>query len=78
MTLTVLVRPLRDWLNKEQVDPQTGLILPAYGIINPPKGSEKDLKKTSKDMTICYEIKATGQTSGHINKIFFSKMRQED
>jgi len=65
---------LRDWLNKEQPDAKTGQILPAYGIINPPDNSEKDLRKVSRDMTICYELKASGDVAGHVNKVFFSKV----
>jgi len=66
---------IRDWLNKEQVDESTGQILPALGIINPPpKASKKDIKKTSKKLTICYEIKATGEVAGRIHRIFFSKI----
>lgn len=65
---------LRDWLNKEQFDPESGRLLPAYGIINPPSRSEKDLKKTSRDRMICYEVKASGEVAGNINKVFFSKM----
>jgi hypothetical protein len=65
---------LRDWLNKEQPDTQTGQMLPAYGIINPPEQIKKDLRKVNRDMVICYEVKAVGEVAGHINKIFFSKM----
>lgn len=65
---------LRDWLNKEQFDPETNRLLPAYGIINPPDKSKKDLKRTSKNKEICYEIKAVGDVAGNINKVFFSKM----
>jgi hypothetical protein len=65
---------LRDWLNKEQPDAKTGQILPAYGIINPPGNSDKDLKKVSRDMNICYEVKASGDVAGHVNKVFFSKI----
>jgi hypothetical protein len=65
---------LRDWLNKEQPDAKTGQILPAYGIINPPSQSDKDLKRVSRDLTICYEVKASGDVAGHVNKVFFSKM----
>lgn len=65
---------LRDWLNKEQPDAKTGQILPAYGIINPPSNSDKDLKKVSRDMNICYEVKASGDVAGHVNKVFFSKI----
>ena len=65
---------LRDWLNKEQPDSKTGQILPAYGIINPPSQSDKDLKRVSRDLNICYEVKASGDVAGHVNKVFFSKM----
>lgn len=65
---------LRDWLNKEQFDPETNRLLPAYGIINPPEKSKKDLRSVPKARTICYEIKAVGDVAGNINKVFFSKM----
>ena len=65
---------LRDWLNKEQPDAKTGQILPGYGIINPPTNSEKDLRKVSRDLNICYEVKASGDVAGHVNKVFFSKI----
>lgn len=65
---------LRDWLNKEQIDLESGTILPAYGIINPPDKSKKDIKVVSRDLTICYEIKASGEVAGYINKVFFSKV----
>lgn len=66
---------LRDWLNKEQTDYKNGMILPAFGIINPPNAKVKsELRRVSKDREICYEIKASGETGGAINKIFFSKM----
>jgi len=64
---------IRDWLNKPQLDPG-GIVLPAYGIINPPTDSKKDIRKTSKDKTICYEIKSTGEKGSKIHKIFFSKI----
>lgn len=65
---------LRDWLNKEQFDETTNQMLPAYGIINPPEKSKKDIQIVSRDRTICYEVKGSGDVAGHINKIFFSKM----
>lgn len=65
---------LRDWLNKDQIDEESNRLLPALGIINPPEDSKRDVMKTTKDRQICYEIKATGGTSGHIHKIFFSKI----
>jgi hypothetical protein len=61
-------------LNKEQPDAKTGQILPGYGIINPPSNSEKDLRKVSRDLNICYEVKASGDVAGHVNKVFFSKI----
>lgn len=65
---------LRDWLNKEQFDPDSNSILPAYGIINPPEKSRKDVQIVDRSRTICYEIKASGDVAGYINKIFFSKI----
>lgn len=63
---------LRDWINKDQYD--NGILLPAYGIINPPTESKKDIRKTSKDRRICYEVKSAGEKGSKIHKIFFSKM----
>lgn len=65
---------LRDWLNKEQYDTETSSILPAYGIINPPDKSRRDIKPVARSRTICYEVKAVGDVAGNINKVFFSKM----
>lgn len=65
---------LRDWLNKEQFCETENRLLPAYGIINPPPKSKKDLSNVSRSRTICYEVKATGEVAGNINKVFFSKM----
>ena len=64
---------LRDWLNKEQADEQ-GHIYPSYGIINPPKTIEGELRRVTPDKKICYEIKATGELSNEIHRIFFSKV----
>lgn len=65
---------LRDWLNKDQLDDKTNQMYAALGIMNPPDGSKKDIRKTTKDREICYEIKATSGTTGNIHKIFFSKI----
>jgi hypothetical protein len=65
---------LRDWINKEQIDQESNTILPAYGIINPPDKSKKDIQVVDRDRTICYEIKASGEVAGYINKVFFSKV----
>jgi hypothetical protein len=65
---------LRDWINKTTVDKQTGLELPGYGIINPPKSAEKDIIKYPKYRTICYEIKSGGKEGEHIHKVFFSRV----
>ena len=65
---------LRDWINKPTIDKDTGIELPGYGIINPPKGAEKDIIKYPKYRTICYEIKSGGKEGEHIHRIFFSRV----
>jgi hypothetical protein len=65
---------IRDWLNKEQVSSDTGSILPALGIINPPEKSKRDIARVTRDKTICYEIKAVGDQANAIHRVFFSKM----
>ena len=65
---------LRDWINKPTQDRDTGLELPGYGIINPPKSAEKDIIRYPKYRTICYEIKSGGKEGEHIHKIFFSRV----
>lgn len=65
---------LRDWINKPTVDKNTGLELPGYGIINPPKGAEKDIIRYPQYQTICYEIKSGGKEGEHIHRIFFSRI----
>jgi hypothetical protein len=64
---------LRDWLNKDQMDEQ-GRIYPSYGIINAPKTVDSDLRRVTTDKKICYEIKATGDLSNEIHRIFFAKV----
>jgi hypothetical protein len=65
---------LRDWLNKEHRSTETGELLPAYGIINPPSEKvSKELRRTTQDMEICYEIKAGGAVANDINRTFFAK-----
>ena len=65
---------IRDWLNKEQVSSDTGSVLPALGIINPPEKSKRDVRRVPRDQTICYEIKAVGEQANAIHRVFFSKM----
>ena len=65
--ITVRGAALRDWINKPTVDKTTGLELPGYGIINPPKGAEKDIIKYPKYRTICYEIKSGGKVGEQIH-----------
>jgi len=64
---------LRDWINRESED-EKGNILPAFGIINPPKDSAKDTLKVHKDLTICYEVKATGDTNTRMLRLFFGRL----
>lgn len=65
---------LRDWINKPTKDRNTGLVLPGYGIINPPTSAKKDIITYSKDRNICYEIKSGGQEGERIHKVFFSRI----
>ena len=65
---------IRDWLNKETRDENTGDILRGYGIINPPSEIEKELARYEADATICYEIKAGSGNAEHIHWFFFSRM----
>jgi len=65
---------LRDWINKPTKDRDTGLELPGYGIINPPKSAEKDIIRYPKYRTLCYEIKSGGKEGEHIHRIFFSRV----
>lgn len=66
---------LRDWMTKEQYDPVTGNVLPAYGIINPPERAARDMPRDiPRHMHIVFEIKASGSVNSQINRIFFSKM----
>ena len=65
---------LRDWINKPTVDAATGIPLPGYGIINPPKGAEKDIIKYPKYRTLCYEIKSGGKEGERIHRMFFSRV----
>ena len=66
---------LRDWINKSTIDRDTGIELPGYGIINPPKGkAEIDVIKYPRYRTICYEIKSGGKEGEHIHRIFFSRV----
>lgn len=64
---------MRDWINRESTD-ENGTEYPAYGIINPPKGAEQDVRKVSKDLTICYEIKASGETNTKMLRLFFGRL----
>lgn len=51
-------------------------MLPGFGIINPPKGSEKDVIKYPPAETICYEIKASGGSiSSQIHRLFFGRIK---
>lgn len=65
---------IRDWLNKPSIDRATGRELPGFGIINPPKNSEKDVIKYPTN-NIVYEIKANGQSVSDINWFFFSRVK---
>jgi len=65
---------IRDWLNKEQISSDGGAVLPPLGIINPPEKSKRDIRRVSRDQTICYEIKAVGDQANAIHRVFFSKM----
>ena len=65
---------LRDWLNKPTVDRTTNMVLPGFGIINPPSSTEKDINTYPKDRTICYEIKSGGMEGQRIHKIFISRI----
>jgi len=64
---------IRDWLNK-RTQGKDGYILQGLGIINPPKNAEKDLIRYPKDLTICYEVKATGEKGDIIHNLFFSRI----
>lgn len=64
---------IRDWLNKDGMG-EDGVPLRGLGIINPPKTSEKDLIRYNPSRTICYEVKATGQTADQIHQLFFSRI----
>jgi len=65
---------LRDWLNKEHKSTETGELMPAYGIVNPPNEKvSKELRRTTRDMEVCYEIKAGGAVANDINRTFFAK-----
>jgi len=64
---------MRDWLNKDQRDSDTGEPLPTLGIMNPPDDSKKDIKKMPKHATICYEVKATQDKNSKMYRIFFGK-----
>lgn len=65
---------IRDWLNKDQLDEESGMPLDALGIINPPTKVKKDVAKVNAQRTICYEIKATGEEASVVHKVFFSKI----
>jgi hypothetical protein len=64
---------IRDWLNKESRG-SDGKPLDGLGIINPPKKAEKDVIRYSKERTVCYEVKATGEKGDMIHKMFFSRI----
>lgn len=50
-------------------------IMPAYGIINPPKDVESQLKLVrEKKYNICYEIKSGGSIGSNIHGLFLGKM----
>ena len=42
--------------------------------INPPKGTEDDVRKVSKDLTICYEVKATGDMNTKMLRLYFGRL----
>lgn len=65
---------LRDWINKPTRDRDSGLVLPGYGIINPPESAKKDIFKYGSDRTICYEIKSGGQAGEQIHRAFFARV----
>lgn len=65
---------LRDWINKPTQDRQSGLVLPGYGIINPPESAKRDIIKYGFDRTICYEIKSGGQVGEQIHRAFFARV----
>ena len=64
---------LRDWINKP-TQGDDGLILPGYGIINPPDSARRDVIEYPKEMTICYEIKSGGKEGERIHKQFLSRI----
>lgn len=65
---------LRDWLNRDGKD-ENGEKLPAFGIINPPEKSRKDIRKVPLERTICYEVKASsGSINTNIHKLFFGRI----
>lgn len=66
---------LRDWLNKPSKGSGTLEDLPGFGILNPPKDSEKDIiKYHDSNVNICYELKVTGQLASDINQYFFGRL----
>ena len=64
---------LRDWLIKPTTG-KDGAILPALGIINPPKELKTKLPKVTKQYEICYEIKASQEKNTKMNRMFFGRM----
>lgn len=65
---------LREHLNKTTSTPD-GVVLPSFGIINPPQQIEKQLKRVSDPRYhICYEIKSGGQKGSEIHGVFLGKM----
>jgi hypothetical protein len=64
---------IRDWLNKPSKGPD-GKPLAGLGIINAPPKAKKDVINYSKQRTVCFEIKATGEKGEQIHKMFFSRV----
>ena len=65
---------LREHLNKYS-HTQSGDVLPAFGVINPPTDVADQLRKVKdKSLNICYEIKSGGQKGSVIHGIFLGKM----
>lgn len=72
---TVRGASLRDWLNKPSTSRDALNDLPGFGIINPPKESEKDIiKYNDSSLNICYELKVSGQLASDINQYFFGRL----
>lgn len=65
---------LREHINKP-TSVSNGLIMPAFGIINPPSAIESQLRKVKdKSLHICYEIKSGGEKGSNIHGIFLGKI----